>query len=427
MAELRRLEREVVEVASDTETMFANFMKYLPNPDLLLESTGETQEIYEKMLLDGHITAMLSLRKAFTLGKPHTVVPVEKGERAEQIAEYVDGVLEDLHIQQDLEELLGALEHGYAVTELVWERRGTRWIPKDLKSRDQKRFLFSPKGELLLDRGIKKPLKLEEKYKFIVHRNEIRHENPYGTSLLSRCYWPWMMKKAGLKFWVIMCEKFGVPTVLALFEEGDEDEAQKRARTIARALQNIQSDAAVALANVDNVMALEARGHGDAFEKLLSFCNQEISKAITSQVLSSDIGGRGSYALAKTHLESLNKISLNDTLALQRVLNEILIDWIVDLNFGPEAPRPRFEFDLSELPSWEEILDAIERGIPVSKRAIYAQYNIPEPEDEEDRFISPLVQARTGGLAMSEGMRDFFFGLPRRTFHRNRETNSEKA
>ena len=79
-----------------------------------------------------------------------------------------------------------------------------------------------------------------------------------------------------------------------------------------------------------------------------------------------------------------------------------------------------FEFDLSEETPWERIRDAIDRGIPLSKKALYQTYGLPQPESEEDMFISP----KAGGLVFAdrkefaEGEADFFGSiLPRRKFH----------
>jgi len=404
-----QLTSEVAVIKDETLKAFEQFLGYLPNPDVLaqnLENEGnDVFEIFEKMLLDGHIWSQLSIRKAYILSRSWDILP-EKGD--EEIAEFVRGALNNLFMQQDLEEILTAIEYGYSVTEIIWELIDGMWYPKNLKNRDPERFRFNSYGELLIKKGLGKPERLNETYKFIVYRHESRKENPYGTPVLSRCYWPWLFKKAGVKFWVTMCEKFGVPSIIALFQSTEADGGKERAAQIAQSLQGLSNDAAAAISNVDEVKTLESSGEGGAFDSLIKFCNIEISKAITGQILSSDIGDQGSYALAKTHEDTLEKITVKDGKALERILNETLIKWIVELNYGVNAPIPKLEFDYFEIPEWEVIKDAIDRGFPISKKALYSLYNLPEPEDENDVFVMPkLVQG--GELTLSEGAEGQFY------------------
>ena len=71
---------------------------------------------------------------------------------------------------------------------------------------------------------------------------------------------------------------------------------------------------------------------------------------------------------------------------LQKVLQKI-IDWTVELNFGPGVPAPLIQFDVDRKASFEQVMQAIDRKIPVSKSALYSQYALPEPLDEDDAFI----------------------------------------
>ena len=73
-------------------------------------------------------------------------------------------------------------------------------------------------------------------------------------------------------------------------------------------------------------------------------------------------------------------------LELQKVLQKI-IDWTVELNFGPGVPAPQIQFDVDRKASFEQVMQAIDRKIPISKSALYSQYALPEPLDDDDAFI----------------------------------------
>ncbi|EPF35224.1 phage portal protein family protein, partial [Treponema denticola] len=64
-----------------------------------------------------------------------------------------------------------------------------------------------------------------------------------------------------------------------------------------------------------------------------------------------------------------------------------LYDIFCELNWPGEEPV-RFEIDAGEYASWEMVTKAIELGVPVSKKALYDRHKLPEPENEEDSFVS---------------------------------------
>ena len=59
------------------------------------------------------------------------------------------------------------------------------------------------------------------------------------------------------------------------------------------------------------------------------------------------------------------------------------------LRYG-EAARavlPRFAFDFAEPISLEKLIDLMDRKFPISRRALYARYGVPEPSDDDDAFV----------------------------------------
>jgi len=109
-------------------------------------------------------------------------------------------------------------------------------------------------------------------------------------------------------------------------------------------------------------------------------------------------------------METLKRRGRKVAKALANTLNRTLIRWIVELNYGKDFLylSPRLRFDFTETPEWEQVKDAIDRGVPVSKEALYSIYNLPKPVSEDDVFVSPKL-APSGGMNFSD-----FFTLPRR-------------
>jgi len=347
----------------------------MSNPDVLFGKTGVSMSIFDEMLQDAHIYAKLEQLKDKLYGMQWDVRAHDFDDESAGVAAFVKDCLNGLGVKQLLQDMMMAVEYGFSVVEIVWQEKDGVWIPKQALGRRPDRFAFTTEGVLSLADGLA-TIPLEEEYKFIVHRNSPKNENPYGTPVLSKCYWPWMFKKAGFRYWLTVAEKYGVPTVLALFDSIDDADSRARAKELADNLYNIQSDAAVALANVDSVQVLETKGTSADFSELVNICNTEISKAVTGEILTSDTSTNGSYSLAQQHLETLETKSGKIAKSLAETMTKSIVKWIVELNFG-DAPLPTFVLDNKAEAEWDVIKEAIELGFDVDKDEVAKRYGIP--------------------------------------------------
>jgi phage gp29-like protein len=396
----RTIKKVLVSEVAKPYQGFEQFLTFLPNPDEVILSEGK--DIYDVIMKDAHVFGAVQQRKSFVLSKDWNITPASNDSADTKIAEYVNETIKkELNLYQDLEDLLRAFEHGFAVTEAIWRNDSTGLTLESLLARSWKRFSFKSDGTLLLT-GDGPQVTLDMPWKFIVHKNEPEPENPYGTSVLSRCYWPWKFKQAGWEFWLRVLDKFGVPSLAALFE-GDMNETAtlERAEHIANELLKISSGAAGAFGGVKDIKAIEAKGHSQDFKTFLSVCDSQISKAVLTVTLTTEVSEKGSYSLGQIHEKALKQLTYKDCNALSATLTRTLLKWITELRFGIGTPGPEFKFDFFDAAPWESVRDAMDRGVPVSKRALYSTYNIPEPEGDEDIFI-----ATPQSIQMSD---DFFF------------------
>lgn len=387
-------------VIDPVQMQFSNFLNFMPNPDLLLAKTGQPLSIYREMLLDGKISSLLDIRKCSVLEHPRFLKPADDTPLAQEIADFVQECYDALNDYQDLKDLLSALDFGFSVAEVIWELWQGKWWPVRLEHRKQERFGFQTDfTPYLLQDPARRPL--TDPCKFIVHRNGNSSENPYGTAVLSMCYWPWVFKKAGWRFWMQAADKFGCPSVMALFDCDNTTEAARRATTIATMLAGIRGDGGLALANVKEVKALEMSGSLDGFETLIRCANAEISYAVTGQSLATSESQYGSRAQGEVHERIIDVFTKGDARALAYTENKTLVSWIVLLNYGPDAPVPLWEYDFEDDASWETVMGAIESGIPLSLAKLYDRYNLPKPKDENDVFLKPEALQRTPAAVLN--------------------------
>lgn len=403
------------QVLTNSYQTFAGFVgNAMPNPDVLIKTKGIRFDVFREMMLDGTITG--KFEQLFAEIKTRKLKIVPRSKDSEKQAEVVRQALANVNMDRLLAEMLTATQFGFAVQEVVWKdpkKNGGAFLVESISGRVQERFGFGYDGQLKYsNNGMLEDI--PEQYKFIVTRHGFSNENWYGTPILSKCYWSWMFKKAGFRYWVTAAEKYGVPTVIALFETEGQDESKRDeiAQYLASSLSQIQNDAALALGNVKDVKVLETSGNAQGmFQNFLDICNAEIGKAITGETMTSENGsGTGSFALSNTHADTLE--AMGDSLAaeLTETLNSSIVKWIVELNFGEGFELPVIVLDKEIKAAFGDVMTAIDKGVEVSKSALYNDYGLPKPQDDNDIFVKTQSSGSMFGFSdKPEGEQRRFF------------------
>ena len=100
--------------------------------------------------------------------------------------------------------------------------------------------------------------------------------------------------------------------------------------------------------------------------------NREMSKALTSQTLTSELTEGGSFAASKTHRERETTVNKSDRAMIEYSMYELLasLTW---LNVSGGAP-PRFEF-YQEATAQTDMAEGLIKArslMPLSRREVYA-------------------------------------------------------
>ena len=170
-----------------------------------------------------------------------------------------------------------------------------------------------------------------------------------------------------------------------------------------RALIQIGSDAAGIIPDGTSIdfITTEKTSSSDLYERLARYCDEQISKAILGQTLTSDSGG-GSYAQSKTHNDVRHDLTVADCKALASTLRRDLIRPLCIFNFGEDKRIPYIRFDCEEsedLTQTATILGTlIEKvGLRIPTSFVYKKFSIPEPE-EGDEIAKPAYGGGMGGV-----------------------------
>jgi len=374
-----------------TRTSDPNFyagLSFLPNPDEVLRKMGKAQEVFEAIVLDSHVIGELrSVRSAF-LGFEYRLSP--GGDSAADIhaLELCQKILQDkpahgMQWSDTIWNMAQGVFRGYKVHEVVWKKEGQFLVPDMVVDRPNRRFVFSPDNELrlLTQTNQTDGITLGDK-KWLLTRHMHSYENPYGVALFSACFWPYIFKHNGFKYFMKFCEKYGIPWAIGKYPQGTPIDEQN---ALADQLADMVEDGVAAIPDNGSVELLEHSTSGElVHERLINVCNKEISKALTSQTLATDIQGAGSRAASETHREREQSVNESDRKIICDTFNQ-LFAWVTELNFAGAMP-PKFEFfeEAEARKDWTEVFDIGRNYINIPAAFAHDRLQIPMPQDNED-------------------------------------------
>lgn len=347
-------------------------------------------ELFEEMEeKDPHLFSQLQTRKNAVTGLDFEIIPFSDDPRDKQIADFIEEQINGIESFEDVEtDLLDAIGKGFAVSEIMWGYDEGHVVVKEIKSRHQKRFFWDSIDDSFKVRTKDAPEGvLLPGTKFIVHKYKARSGHTSRAGILRVVAWMYLFKNYDLKDWVSFAEVYGLPLRLGKYAPG-ASEADKLA--LMQALIQIGADAAGIIPDGTTIdfINTEKTSSSDLYERLARYCDEQISKAVLGQTLTSDSGG-GSYAQSKTHNDVRHDLTVADCKALASTLRRDLIRPLCIFNFGEDKRIPHIRFDCEEsedLTQTAEILGVlIEKvGLRVPTRFIYKKFSIPEPEDDEE-------------------------------------------
>lgn len=362
-------------------------------------------ELFEEMEeKDPHLFSQLQTRKNAVTGLDYEVIPFDSDDpRDKEIAEFVEAQLGGIEGFEDIMlDLLDAIGKGFAVSEIMWSYDEGRVVVDDIRSRHQKRFFWDSVDDSFKVRTQEAPEGIElPKNKFIVHKYKARSGHPSRAGVLRVVAWMYLFKNYTLKDWVAFCEVFGMPLRLGKYQPGASEDDK---RALMQALVAIGADAAGIFPDGTAIefVNTEKTSSTDLYERLARYCDEQVSKAILGQTLTSDSGG-GSYAQSKTHNDVRHDLTVADCKAIAATLRRDLIRPLVLYNFGEDKRIPYLRFDAEESEDLTQTATVIgtlirEAGLKVPTSYIYKKFSIPKPEGDEEVATPPGQTAQGAGF-----------------------------
>lgn len=296
--------------------------------------------------------------------------------------------------------LVGSVYYGYAVSEILWVEQGGKLVPSAFVNHAPRRFRFRMDDGALVwaDQGMDiAGVDFVARYpdRFIVAQPRINGDVKAREGLVRLLVWIALFRNWALSDWVRLGEIAWKPWRWA---EYTKDATKPDIDQLVEVLSGMVASGVAVLPETAKLhieypggtgTSASAPGHGTVFETL----GTEMAKAIVGQTLTTSEGKNGTQALGKVHNEVRKDIRDADALFIGQVITKYLIEPMVRLNFGANAPVPEFRFvteDAKDLVALSQgLAQTVSTGLPVPQTYAYELLGIPAPKDGEEVIEPP--------------------------------------
>lgn len=371
------------------DRQLVSLLNELPDPDVILRKAGVDQDVYNEILADSHVMGEVRSLWAGLVEYKFKLVAGDDSSQAQNALELCESIFANRpHPAMTWRDLIWSIGkanlHGRRAHNIQWEESENKFVvPAIISDIHTRSYGFNYDGELLIYTQSNPSGEIAEQTHWIATRHMPDAQNPYGVAILSSCFWPWMFKNGGFRFFVKLCEKFGVPWPVGKYPVGaTEDDVN----ALVERLQAMVEDAVAAIPEGVELDLLEMKSTGEVpQERLIKLCDAQMSKALTSQTLATEINGQGSRAAAETHLKRSDKNAKADRVPVKDFFDELFAK-ITYYNFGPNVAPPKFTWDDKKERNQSDVnwFKGAAGLVPIKKDDVYKGLELSEPGDDDD-------------------------------------------
>ncbi|ENU32438.1 DUF935 domain-containing protein [Acinetobacter parvus] len=337
-AEAKAKQPNIKQIASrSTVSGFGSLGSVLPNPDPILKKMGKDISVYKDIRSHAVVKGALRRRRAAVKAKAWRIV---QDKASDQVFEHINSIFKKLQINKITGGMFDATWFGYQPCEITWAYQDGAWLPVKIEAMPTEWFFFDTDSQLRFkDKNAGQNGLLIEPRKYLVPAQDATFDNPYGEPDAALVFWADAFLQGGKEFWVRFTEKYGSPWVIGKYGN-NYDEAKQE--VLLNNLYAMVQDAVAVIPDNSQIEIIEAAGKSasaDVFERFLMYCRSEINIALLGQNQTTEAEANRASATAGAEVSA--EISDGDC-EMTAEQFQLLIDWIVDYNWG--GPSPQFEY-----------------------------------------------------------------------------------
>jgi phage gp29-like protein len=403
-----KLLSEIGGVDTDPLNLF-NMGLILENPDIILNKLPYYDRIiaFANILSDPHV---LSEVRAIRSGILSWEWQIKETEGNSKQFDFLNRVFKSksVDISTAIWNIASAVFYGGALNEIVYDRYESLFIPVAINDVSVRRLVFNSNNEprILTKDELTYGIPLPNN-KFILTRYMSTYDNPYGESVLSRCYWPWRFKHTTVRCMAKLIERSGVPWVTTKYTTGAE---QDNVDAFIYTLTQMREGGILAIPDtLPDIQLHEIDPNStDIFISALGFFNREISKVLSLQTLATEIGNVGSNAAAMTHHDRETIPQQEIRLMVEDAFNRQFIPSILNVNpsfkskDGNDCYFEFFEEDNAR-ESWAKTLEIAAKYVyvPAEVWGKKLQIEVKEYESSNEPVESKPIESKEEGFSFA--------------------------
>lgn len=378
---------------------YLRMMRGLRNLDeAALRWFAEFAELLEE--IEPQYGSLLDARKKSVQRKPWFLEAADDSSRAVEIAEFGRGLLRGGWFRRFIYDALDAKGKGLAVLQKIYSR-DAQGLPTIERAK------FIPLSWLTVDRNDGKTLLLRDAddpktgipldpINFVTHTATRKSglavrggfAVPVGALALGKVNgWNWVLE---------LLEQYGIPFREATYVDGT---SYDDVLGLEAALQNMGRNGYIIKKKgmeIQTIDGVARGGSADAHKWFLEYADSSIAKMVAGGSQLSE-GGGGSLAKAQAQQEIRDDLVDSDALELEETIQTQLIEPLIRLRFGEDAPMPVFRFHLERQVPLTEFLDGVktfvELGGKVQASSVRDRLQLEEPQDDAELLGAPAPAA----------------------------------
>ncbi len=324
-------------------------------------------DIYEDVLTDGHLSAVIQKRKS-----PILNTPIEF-KRNGKVDEEIGVQLRSPWFRSFLSDLSDTVQWGTSTFQFF---RNGEWLGYDLIPRKHvnpiRRIIMRRQTDITGD-------------SFDEYADLVTIGSPRDLGLLAKAALYVIYKRNATADWAQFIELYGRPLTEGIYDGWDEDSRTKMTDD----LFNMGGSAVIVHPKGTEIKIHDSSSKSassDLYKSFVQYCNDELSKLELGNTLTTEAGDTGTQALGTVHQSVEDKIERADRQMILDVLNYELTD--IFTNLGMNTAGGEFSFvvpqnkDLSARVIIDQQLKNM--GLPISDDYLYETYGIEKPQNYDE-------------------------------------------
>ena len=332
-------------------------------------------DLYSDILMDTHLSSVIEKRIQAVLSSP---VEFRRNGKVD------DTIVEQIRspwFSSAMEDIMWAKFWGFSLMQFY---KDGQWLNYDIIPRKH----VDPVRKLILRHQTDLQGTSWDEYADLLFVGD-----PDDMGLLAKAA-PWVIYKRNTTAdWAQFSEVFGMPIREYIYDT-DDDDARQRAIDDAENTGSL----AVLIHSKDSEMKLVESGNktgsADLYERLCERCNNEISKLILGNTLTTEASDKGTQALGTVHKKGEDRMAEADRKYLLNVLNYEMTDIFTALGINASGgefffPNPK-DIDLTAKANMLVQLRNTFK-LPVDDDYLYNEFGIEKPKDyaQQKELLTP--------------------------------------